>query len=206
MSDIITQAVLNKARKDKFLLIINVPPVIKTINTRSVRANKFINLDSLQYSLYNCPVPAIVSPPVDVPYQAQTFHVASYSRRNFEPVKVNFTVDNEYNNYWFLWKWLQVLNDPKDSLYVGRKLGGLDDSKDKYMYVSDFHLIARDEYNNPKIRFDYTECFITTLGGIDYNQRDPNEIECSFEFSFNQFYATLLDSDDTLDNKWQESM
>ena len=204
-TELITQAVLNKARLDKFLLIINVPRVIKTLVSRDIRSNKLVDVDALQYSLYNCPVPPIISPAVDLPYQNQTFHVASYSRRSFPAVKVNFAVDNEYKNYWFLWKWLQVLNDPKESLYVGDKMGGLDDRKDKYMYVTDFHLIARDEYNNNKIRFDYKDCFITTLGGIEYNQRETNEIECSFEFTFNQFVVTLLDSDDPMEGYTPES-
>lgn len=202
---IISQAVLNKARQDKFLLIITVPEVIKSIITSKKRSNKTANIDSLQYSLYNCPVPPVVSPPVDVPYQAQTFKVSSYSRQKYPTLKVNFVVDSEYKNYWYLWKWLQVLNDPAESYYVGRQIGGKDDSKNKYMYTTDFHLFARDEYNNNKIRFDYTDCFITTLGGIEYNQRETNEIECSFEFSFNQFFVTLLDSDDPLEEITPES-
>lgn len=205
MSDIITQAILNKARQDKFLLIINAPQVLRNIVTRNARTNKLVNLNSLQYSLYNCPVPTVASPAVDMPYQGQTFHVASYVRKSYEPVKVNFVVDNEYKNYWFLWKWLQVLNDPRESLYMGNKISGEDDSKDKYMYVTDFHLYARDEYNNNKVRFDYKDCFITELGGIEFNQRETNEIECSFSFSFNQFFVTLLDSDDPTEQLTPES-
>ena len=199
MADIIAQAVLNKARQDKFLLIVNTPEVLKNITSRNTRSNKLVNLDSLQYSLYNCPVPAVASPAIDLPYQTQTFHVASYTRRGYDPITVNFVVDNEYKNYWFLWKWLQVLNDPREGLYVGEKISNIDDSKNKYMYVTDFHLYARDEYNNNKIRFDYKDCFITELGGIEYNQRETNEIECNFKFSFNQFFVTLLDSDDPME-------
>ena len=36
---------------------------------------------------------------------------------------VNFTVDNQFNNYWFIWSWLNVLNDSIHSSYDEQKIG-----------------------------------------------------------------------------------
>ena len=204
--ELITQAVLNKVRKDKFTLIVNFPPILRKINTRKIKSNMLLNIDALQYSLFNCPVPKISSPRIDVPFAGQTAHVSSYSRENYPVMKANFVIDNEYSNYWFLWQWMKAIHHPREGLYVAPKMGGVDDKDNKYLYVCDFHLFARDEYHNPKLRFDYTDCFITGLGEIDYNQREENEIEGSFEFSFNQFDAVLLDTEDEMQERLPRSL
>lgn len=192
----IVQAVLNKIRKDKFSMTFTLPSVLKYIISRETHGNKWVDIDSMQFSIYNCPVPPISVPPVDVPYGAQGHHVSSYARKPYSPIKVNFAIDNEYKNYWVMWKWLQILNEPLDSLFVGPKVSGQPEPNEKYNYVTDFHVYGRDEYNNPKIRFDYYDCFIIGLGEIGFNSRDPEEADCSFEFVFNQFTATLLDTDE----------
>jgi hypothetical protein len=190
---IVEQAVLNKSRKDKFIMIFNIPKVMKTIISKDVRRDRFANLDSVQFSLYNCPAPAIKSDSIDVPYAGQVYNTSSYSRPKYEPITINFAVDNEYNNYWLFWKWLSILNHPRDSLYGGPKATGLKDPKEKYDFVTDIHVIGMDEYNNHKIRFDFFSCLITSLGKIEYNVRDPEEIDCTCEMVFNQLDVTLLD-------------
>lgn len=201
----IVQSVLNKVRKDKFTMVFTLPSFLKSSISREVRDNKLVDLDSMQFSLYNCPVPAVNVPAVSVPYGAQVHHVTSHARSKYNPVTVRFAVDNEYKNYWVIWKWLQGLNDPLDSLYVGHKIEGVPDPREKYNYVTDFHIYGRDEYNNPKIRFDYYDCFVTTLGQIEFNNRDPEEIDCSFDFVFNQFTATLLSPGDSIEHITPES-
>ena len=204
--DLVTQAVLNKVRQDKFTLIVNTPPILRNITSRKMKSNRLMNLDAFQYSLFNCPVPKISSPRVDVPFAGQTAHVSSYSRENYPPMTANFVVDNEYANYWFLWQWMKAIHHPREGLYVAKDMGGIEDDKNKYLYVCDFHLFARDEYHNPKLRFDYTDCFIIGLGEIQYNQREESEIECSFEFSFNQFDVVLLDTDDPMEENLPRSL
>lgn len=196
----IVQSVLNKVRKDKFTMVFTLPDFLKSSISRETRSNKLVDIDSMQFSLYNCPVPAISVPALDVPYGAQVHHVTSHARPKYNPITINFAVDNEYKNYWVIWKWLQALNDPLDSLYVGHKIDSTPDSRGKYNYVTDFHVYGRDEYNNPKIRFDYYDCFVTGLGEIGFNNRDPEELDCNFQFVFNQFTATLLSPGDSIEH------
>jgi hypothetical protein len=203
--NLITQAVLNKARQDKFTLIINIPPIMQKIKSNEFKSNKLANLDALQYSLYNCPVPKISSPRINLPFKGQTPHVSSYSREQYPQVNVNFTVDNDYQNYWFIWKWLQMIHHATDGVYSAGRIGGVDDPKNKFQYAANFHLFARDEYHTPKIRFDYYDCFVVSLGEINYNQRETEEINCSFEFSFNQLDIVLLNTDDAAEKNLQNS-
>ena len=192
---IVEQAVLNKSRKDKFIMIFNIPIVMRTIILKEVRKDRFANLDSVQFSLYNCPAPIIKSDAIEVPYAGQVYNTSSYSRPIYEPLTINFVVDNQYNNYWLFWKWLSILNDPRDSLYAGPKNTGLPDPRDKHDFVTDLHVIGMDEYNNHKIRFDFYHCLITSLGKIEYNVRNPEEIDCTCNMVFNQFDVKLLNTE-----------
>jgi len=190
---IIEQAVLNKSRRDKFIMIFNIPHVMKTIISKELRNDRFVNLDAVQFSLYDCPAPVIRSNAIEMPFKGQVYHTSSYSRPVYEPITINFTVDNQYNNYWLFWKWLSILNDPRYSLYAGPKNTNLPDPKDKYDFTTDLHVIGMDEYNNHKIKFNYYHCLINSLGKIEYNVREPDEINCSCTMVFNQFDINLLD-------------
>lgn len=193
----ITQAPLNKARKDKFNLVLSLPNVLKTINTKSPRESKYTNLDSLQFSVYGINIPNSEVSPIQLHYSGQNYNVTSFDRPAYPPCTVNFAVDNEFKNYWVIWKWLQLLNDPVNSTY-GRpeifKDGGYPkfDPKTLYDYTTNITVIGLDEYNNPKIEFEFRNAFATRLGEYSYSYRDPEEMECSFEFVFNQLDIKLI--------------
>lgn len=116
-TDAITQSVLNKTRKDKYLLVLNLPKVLKDYDNHkmNVRAQNLLRLDALQYSVYGSPVPAVSVPAVELPTYGQTYKVTSQTRSAYPPISVNFTIDNRFDNYWVLWKWLDVMNKIKTS-------------------------------------------------------------------------------------------
>ena len=189
----VQQSILNKNRKDKFLLVLNVPDVLKEVNKISSgdRKTDFLNLDSLQYSVYGSVVPTIAVPEVDLPYGGQTAKFTSYARPAYGAVTVNFTVDNYYNNWWVLWKWLNLINDNRVSRYNAAEISD-PNGRTTTSYQSNITVYGLDEYNNKKIQFDYIAAFITGLGEITYNYRDAEQLESSFTFVFSQLDAKLL--------------
>ena len=205
MADTITQqSILNKSRKDKFLLVLNLPDALKKLNTFSTidRANSNIVLDTLQYSVYGAVVPATNIEEISLPYAGQTLNLTSGKREKYEDITVNFTVDNGYNNWWVLWKWLNFINDAKTGTFDTENLAPLPtNSQDKVVYTSTTNLqpyqtlitvYGLDEYNNKKIQWSYNKAFITKLNGITYNYRDAEQMESSFTFAFSQLNAELL--------------
>ena len=205
MADTITQqSILNKSRKDKFLLVLNLPDALKKLNTFSTidRANSNIVLDTLQYSVYGAVVPTTNIEETSLPYAGQTLNLTSGKREKYEDITVNFTVDNGYNNWWVLWKWLNFINDAKTSTFDIENLAPLPtNSQDKVVYTSTTNLqpyqtlitvYGLDEYNNKKIQWSYSKAFITKLNGITYNYRDAEQMESSFTFAFSQLNAELL--------------
>lgn len=200
MSDNISiiQAPLNKSRKDKFQLILTIPNILKSINSKSVRESEFMNIDSLQFSVYGFNVPTIEVPAIPLHYAGQNYNVTSFDRPAYQPATVNFVIDNEFKNYWVIWKWLQLLNDPKESTFGGPNIfknqgrGPEIDPKILYDYTTLITAYALDEYNNRKVEFSFSNAFATRLGNFSYSHRDPEEIDCSFEFVFNQLDIQLI--------------
>jgi len=116
--DTYNQSLFNKSRKDKFLLVLNLPEALKKIAKSDYnRSNETIVKNTLEFSVYGTVVPEINIPEVDLRYGGQPFTLSSKARPPYQPVTVNFTVDNRFNNYWTIYKWLNILNDSETGQY-----------------------------------------------------------------------------------------
>jgi hypothetical protein len=170
-------------------LTIFLPEAIRELNSKEDRKNSKLNLESLQMSIYGTVVPDISVPPQEVPFSGQTYNVTSYSRPNYPPLLVNFIVDNRFKNYYILWKWLSILSDPTQSMYAGTDPETWKDRVENGTlteYQSNFSLLSKDEYNKTIIEFQYSNAFITGLGGISYDYNDATIIKSSMQFQFSQ--------------------
>jgi len=200
--DKIHQSITNKARADKFLLVLTLPPVLKDINTAilSQRTQDFIQEDALQFSVWGIVVPAISVPPQNIRWGGQPYNVTGQSRPEYPPININFTLDNYFNNYWILWKWLDKMNKISDSgmdeHFADANIEGQSSLlSPKYTdYQTTMTVYALDEYNIRIAKFDYFNAFPTELGEVRYNYRDETELESNFTFVFNQMDITLLEN------------
>jgi hypothetical protein len=187
------QSILNRSGKDKFILVLNLPQVLK----KQSISDELIKLDPLQISIYGTVVPTIQVPANEIRFSGQSLNVSSHTRPNYPPLPVNFIVDNRFRNYWLLWKWLTILNSPKESLYSGTD-PRLETFRDRLLagnhteYQTTLSILGLNEYNEPSVEFVYTNAFITNLGSINYNYRDPEIIESSAEFQFGQLDIRLF--------------
>lgn len=194
----LNQAVLNKARVDKFLLIITMPEALRNIDVKygNETPSKIIS-DKLQMSVWGNVVPSIIVPSVAVPFQGQVPKVTSFSRPAYEPVTVNFNIDSEFYNYYVIWKWLALLNDPTKSVFDANNISNRVDAgtntiinprKPSYIpqYASQISLQPLNEYNQVLGEFVFTQCFATSLNGINFNYQGSEEISSSFTFDFSQ--------------------
>jgi len=189
MSNLYDQAMLNKTRRDKFIMVVTPPNFLKPYLNQYERNNRNVNLESFQFSVYGIVVPTIKLPEVETKYAGQVMKVASYARPSYENVTINFTVDNLFNNYWFIYSWLKLINDDRLSIPNARENHSDPKLED---YSTTITVYGLDEYNNNKIKFEYTKVVPVELGPINYNYRDSSEAESTFTFSFFQFYASLI--------------
>jgi hypothetical protein len=187
------QSVLNRPSKDKFLLVLNLPQVLK----KQSNTDSSIDIDPLQISVHGTIVPAITVPSNEVRFAGQSYNVSSYSRPNYPPLSINFIIDNKFKNYWLLWKWMSILNSPTESMYAGTA-SELETYKDRVNsginteYQSNFSIFSLNEYNQKTVEFTYYNAFITGLGAINYSYRDDGIIESTAEFQFSQLDIKLL--------------
>ena len=186
------QSILNKSRLDKFLLVFSIPPALREVNVRENTARSSTNVieDKLQLSVYGAVVPELTVPSIAIPYAGSNLYQSSHAREPYPPVTVNFTADNEFNNYWVIYKWLNLMHDQKTGVYDETDL---DTDNEFNNYQTDITLYGLDEYENRRIEFTYTKAFPITLGSLDYNYRTSDEIESSFTFAYSQLHTKLLD-------------
>ena len=185
------QTPLNKSRKDKFILILDLPLALKKKFDKTTQEN--FKIDPLQLSIYGSPVPQINIPAIDMPFGGQVYKTSSFSRPAYDPLTINFVIDNGYKNYWIIWSWLNLLNDFKKSTTTAHTIGENSNQIKNPMseYTSNFTIYAMDEYNNKIVSFKYTSCFPTQLSEIGFSNQDPSETISNATFVFNQLHVEL---------------
>jgi len=183
------QSPLNVAGLDKFILVLNLPYALR----QQKITDQTVDIEPLQIKVHGSVIPAISVPHNEVRYAGQSYNVSSHSRMNYGPLNVNFTVDNQFKNYWIIWKWLSLLNTYNESLY-GRGPDRIPPTKKNNVaeignlieYQSNFSILALDEYNIPVAEFILYNAFPISLGAINYSYRESANIESSVEFQFSQ--------------------
>lgn len=189
--DVTKQSYMNKARKDKFLLVFDLPPILKPLVSPYQRDNNHLNPDSVQFSIFGSMVPEITVKGVQTRYAGSTLYVSSHSKEPFPPLNVKFVVDSGYNNYWAIYQWLNLLHDQKTGVYNQQNIPVDSNFND---YMTDITIYGLDEYGKKVIKFIYKKAFITTLDPIEYDQKgsEGEEITSGFTFLYSQLHTELV--------------
>jgi hypothetical protein len=192
MSEEIRQSPLNQAAKDKFLLVFDLPPILKTFSKTYERNNSSVIPDNVQFSIWGTSVPEITVPGVETRYSGSTLYVSSHSKNSYPPVSIDFAIDDQYNNYWCIYQWLNLLHDQKTGEYNERQVFVDANFND---YQTDITVYGLDEYGKKKIKFVYKKAFPTTLKGIEYNYQATGDmrITSGFVFLYSQLHVELID-------------
>lgn len=193
MKEYISQSVLNKSKKDKFVFVLTLPDAMKDIaySLPENRQDDRVIPDTLQFSVYGAVVPGVRVDSGEIRYSGQAVKFSTHSRPAYDNVTVNFTIDNRFNNYWVIWKWLEILNDDRDAIFMKQKRVEVNESMFK-QYQGSATMYALDEYNKQTMKFDYQGLLPVSLGNIDYNYRTADNIDTTFEFSFSKLTPILL--------------
>lgn len=179
------QSHTNVARKDRFQLILDIPCLLKPLLKKENRFCHGGSLDRLQFSVWGYVVPEVTVPVQEYSYGGEVFNYSSNSRPSYGAVNVNFTVDNKFDNYFILWKWLELQKNNENPCVTSMP-----------DYMTTITVLAYDEYpdlqGNPVAQWNFTNAFISTLGSIESTSRDGSELESTFSFNFSQLEMKLL--------------
>ncbi len=183
------QSFLNKSRADKFKLVFSLPPALRDIDSKSERSTFNVNENAMQFSVYGAVVPQITVPAIEIGYAGSNLFNSGHAKAPYDPVTVDFNIDNEYNNYWVLYKWLDLMHDEKEGLFDASNLATDEDFR---QYQTDMTLYGLDEFNNQRIKWTYTKAFPISVGAINYNYQDTDEITSSLTFVHSQLHTELI--------------
>ena len=189
------QAIINSSRTDKFLLVLDLPVVLKKMQDDIIQTS--YKADQVQYTAFGSPVPEIHVPSITLPYGGQSAKATSGSRSPYHPLDVLFVVDNGYQNYWILNTWLNQLNDQYNStsnmsVGVGVPNQPIKLNNPVSEFNSSFTTFGLDEYDKPIISFTYSNAFITKLSRISFSHQEPHLMTCTATFDYNQLHTKLL--------------
>lgn len=182
---------LNVARKDKYILVIDLPQCFRNLKDteESVKCTNF-KTQKLHINIFGNIVPEIEIPSLDLPGWGQSLKASSLGRPAYKPVLVNFTIDSKFENYYVIYKWLDLMNNDTEGYFDAdkelNKVGHIPH------YSTTFTLYGLDEWNEPRIRWNYFGAFPTTLGKLDLSKRQDEELECDFGFEFSFLKMELL--------------
>ena len=187
------QAPLNKNRQDKFILVLNLPEGIKEIVDNISRNTNRIDANSLEISIAGAVTPTISIPEKTLPYGAQTIKVSSHARPSYDPLSIDFKVDNEFKNYWAIYKWLDIINDVKTGAFNEDEIIKYPQPNQQLpIYSSNLTVYSLDEYENRKIQWDYIGAFPTRLAEINWDYTSEAEIISSATFEFTKIESKLI--------------
>ena len=194
MSTEVKQSFFNHASTDKFLMVFDIPPILKDNAKYYDRDNRSIIPDSVQYSLYKTAIPDLTVKGVEVRNVGSTLYVSSHNKDSFPPTEVEFAVDNGYNNYWCIFHWLNLLHDQKTGQYNSNDFP-VDGSYSDYQ--TNIVIFGLDEYGSKRIKFTFTKAFPTTLKGLQFDQQAEGDmrIVSGFDFLFSQMHVELINED-----------
>jgi hypothetical protein len=182
------QSILNKSRNDKFLLVFDIPPILKKMQSKNYDS---VVPNSVQFSIFGTIVPEIVVPAVENRYAGNTLYVSSNSKNSYPPVNVKFAIDSQYKNYWTVYQWLNLLHDQKEGRYNAKDIVVDSNFND---YQTNLTIYGLDEYDNKVIKFNYIKAFPTSVDTIDYNYQDGAEIVSGFTFVYSQMHVEMIDN------------
>jgi len=199
----LNQAPFNKARIDKFLLIMVMPEALRNIDKKyGTETQSKIVSEKLELSVWGAVVPSITVPSVQVPFGGQVPQATSFTRPVYEPVTVQFTIDSEFYNWYVIWQWLSLLNNPGTSNFDQSNISGMKlpdgtiktPEKPQFIpkYATEITLKALNEYNQIIGEFVYTQAFPTSLQGIQFNYQRADEITSGFTFAFSQLFFNII--------------
>jgi hypothetical protein len=190
MSDIydVIQSPLNKTLEDKFIFVMNLPECLKNIQSKYIKelSQAGIGKNAVAWSLTNVTIPRESIKAESMPYAGGHHYVSSHVKTPYDPLKIEFKIDNKYANYFTMYEWMNLIYHEKAGHFDAENLAnGVIGSQ---VYATNLSVVGTDEYDKPIIQWTFTNAFPTEIPSIKLDYQNTGEITCSCEFVFSQMY------------------
>lgn len=191
MSDIydVIQSPLNKTLEDKFIFVMNLPDCLKNVQIKHIKELSSVGIgkNAVTWTLTNVTIPRNSIKAESMPYAGGHHYISSHTKTPYDPLKIEFKIDNKYANYFTIYEWMNLIYHEKEGYFdadniTNNKIGS-------QVYATSMAVIGTDEYDKPIIQWSFTNAFPTEIPSINLNYQNTGEITCSCEFVFSQMYV-----------------
>ena len=145
----------------------------------------FSNLPNITYTLYEVSLPGISTTNPEVGTVLNPVYFGG-DKAIFEPLNINFYVQEDYSNYLEIHDWIRAISFP----------GSFSDRKDLERFEGTNHygfLTINDSYNRPMYRYHFENIMPQSISGIQLMASDANEIFATGIFNFTIFHREKVD-------------
>lgn len=162
---------LNKATNQNFQLIF---PKIPTEAT--IRGSEILTLN-----IHGTVVPSMTLGTVENSWQGGQYPMA-IAPITYEPWYTNFEVDSDFDNWHKLYKWINYINNNKDTY---------DRNPGNYWVDATLHLV--DNFDKPVLNVGIYNIFPTMLGEISLSYREgETNVQSSVSFAYTRYDVLMI--------------
>lgn len=132
--------------------------------------------DILKLNIYSISLPTVSLNPNEFYWQGK--HIEAHAGGiTFDPITINFLVDNNFDNWKVLFNWLTFVADNKER-----------PSREFDEYVTDGSIIIFDNFSKINTTVTFKNMWISSLGEVTFSIRDGESlVECSATFYYDRY-------------------
>lgn len=190
MSDIydVIQSPLNKTIEDKFIFVMNLPECLKNAQSKYIKAlsDAGIGKNAISWTLTNVTIPRESIKAESIAYAGGHHYVSSHVKTPYDPLRIEFKIDNKYANYFTIYEWMNLIYHENEGRFDAQNLAG--GKIGSQVYATSMAVVGTDEYDKPVIQWSFTNAFPTEIPSIKLDYQGTGEITCSCEFVFSQMF------------------
>jgi hypothetical protein len=138
-------------------------------------------LPNVEFFCQKTSVPGLTAQAITMGSPTNPFYEVQ-SQVQYGDLDITFIVDENMNNYKEVLNWMEGISGPESTKQTKSLLAGAG-------FKSDIVLTITNSHKNPHVRFQFKDCFPTSLGSIqlDVNVEDVSYATCSVTMRYNTF-------------------
>ena len=138
-------------------------------------------LPNVEFFCQKTSVPGLTAQAITMGSPTNPFYEVQ-SQVSYGDLDITFIVDENMNNYKEVLNWMEGISGPESTKQTKSLLAAAG-------FKSDIVLTITNSHKNPHVRFQFKDCFPTTLGSIqlDVNVEDVSYATCSVTMRYDTF-------------------
>lgn len=143
------------------------------------------------FDLYELYIKSVNFPSLDISYTESEFlnyhinHPISKINQDVPEISITFKMSEDMLNYFYIYNWCLKL----------RNQNNLDAKKFfRQNYISDIVIVFLDNEKRPKVKYKFTNCFLTNISSLPLEYGSANELTFDVSFKYEDYGLEFVTS------------